>query len=248
MTDTIPTIAALRERLSIMDRVRPPKGRTALSLGLSCLDAALAGGGLVRGGCHEFLPAPADAGALGFVASILSGLPPGPILWCRHRDKGDPLGHADMPYGPGLAALGLDASRLILVRPDRLDDALWTLEEALRCPTLAAVVGDGVLPGAVALRRLQLAAEEGDALGLLILPPLAKPPPSVALTRWRVTSLRDGQPQEEGGRPRWQVSLLRARGGGVGTGSGPWEVTWDDTAFRLRLVQPLAHGPVAAAE
>lgn len=248
MTDIIPTITALRERLSIMDRVRPPKGRDALSLGLACLDAGLPGGGLVRGGCHEFLPAPGDAGCHGFVVSVLSGLPPGPILWCRHRDKGDPLGQADMPYGPGLAGLGLDAGRLILVRPGSADDALWTLEEALRCPGLVAVVGDGVIPGPVAGRRLQLAAEDGGALGILILPPLGRPPPSTALTRWHVASRVDPPPHEEGGRPRWLVSLLRARGGGAGGGSGPWEVAWDDTAFRLRLAEPLADGPMAAAE
>lgn len=248
MTDAIPTIAALRERLSIMDRVRPPKGRTALSLGLPTLDAALPGGGLVRGGMHEFLPAPADAGAHGFVSTILSGLPPGPILWCRHREKGDPLGLADMPYGPGLAALGLDPGRLILLRPGSADDALWALEEALRCPSLAAVVGDGVLPGPVAGRRLQLAAEDGGALGILILPPLARPPPSTALTRWQVVSARDAPAHEAGGRPRWAVSLLRARGGVSGSGAGPWEIAWDDAAFRLHLAQPLADGPVAAAE
>ncbi|MFV3075228.1 ImuA family protein [Niveispirillum fermenti] len=245
MADRIPTIAALRERLSIMDRVRPPKGRAALSLGLGALDAALPGGGLVRGGLHEFWPGPGDAAAHGFVAALLSGLPPGPILWCRHRDRSDPLGLADMPYGPGLAGVGLDASRLILARPAGVEDALWVLEEALRCPSLAAVVGDGVLPGSVAGRRLQLAAEEGGMMALLILPPVARPPPSTALTRWRVVSAR-GRPlhEAEGGWPRWQVSLLRARGGG----SGSWEVAWDDAAFRLRLAQPLADGPVAAAE
>lgn len=244
MTDTIPTITALRERLSILDRVRPPKGRTALSLGLPALDASLPGGGLVRGGMHEFLPAPADAGAHGFVATLLSGLPPGPILWCRYRDRGDPLGLADMPYGPGLAAMGLDPGRLILLRPGSADDALWALEEALRCPTLAAVVGDGVLPSPVAGRRLQLAAEDGGGLGLLILPALARPPPSTALTRWHVVSRRDAPAHEDGGRPRWQVSLLRSRGGG----SGSWEVAWDDAALRLHLAQPLADGPMAAAQ
>lgn len=244
MSNDIPSIAALRERLSIMDRVRPPKGRTSLSLGLAQLDAALPGGGLVRGGMHEFLPNPGDAGAHGLVASLLSGLSAGPILWCRHREKGDPLGQADMPYGPGLAAMGLDAARLVLVRPDSEDEALWVLEEALRCSSLAAVVGDGVLPGPVAIRRLQLAAEDGGALGLLILPPLARPPPSVALTRWHVAGMPDGPPHEGGGRPRWLVTLLRARGGG----SGRWEVAWDDTTFRLHLAQPLADGPMAAAQ
>lgn len=245
MTETIPTIAALRERLSIMDRIRPPKGRTALSLGHGALDAALPGGGLVRGGMHEFWPAPGDAAAHGYVASLLSGLAgDGPILWCRLRDRGDALGLTDMPYGPGLAAMGLDPSRLILIRPDSLDDALWAVEEALRCRPLAAVIGDGFLPGPVPGRRLQLAAEDGGMLGILILPPLARPPPSTALTRWRVTSARDRPPHEDGGGPRWTVTLLRARGGG----SGSWEVAWDDTAFRLRLAQPLADGPVAAAE
>lgn len=245
MTDAIPPVAALRERLSIMDRIRPPKGRAALSLGLAALDAALPGGGLVRGGMHEFLSAPGDAAAHGWVAALLSGLPPGPILWCRRRDRADPLGLADMPYGPGLAAMGLDPARLILVRSDSADDALWAMEEALRCSSLAAVVGDGFLPGPVAGRRLQLAAEDGGMMGILILPPLARPPPSVALTRWRVVAASTPPPHEaEGGRPRWQVSLLRSRGGG----SGSWEVAWDDTAFRLHLVQPLADGPMAAAQ
>lgn len=246
LTTLPPSLSALRDRLSVMDRVRAPVGQTPLSLGVAALDAALPGRGLVRGGMHELVTAPGDAAAHGFASCLLGRLPPtaGPILWCRLPVSGDSLGVADMPYGPGLAGMGLDPSRLILVRPGGLDDALWVLEEALRCRTLAAVVGDGVLPGPVAGRRLQLAAEQGGALGLLILPPMARPPPSVALTRWQVTALPDRPEGGESGRPRWRVRLLRARGGG----NGLWEVVWDDTAFRLDLVQPLADGPVAAAQ
>lgn len=245
-----PSLSTLRDRLSVMDRVRAQPGQAALSLGLGALDAALPGGGLVRGGVHELITAPGDAAAHGFAASLLSRLPDtqGPILWCRLSAPADPLSLADMPYGPGLAGMGLDPSRLILVRPGCLDDALWVLEEALRCRNLAAVVGDGVQPSPVAGRRLQLAAEQGGALGLMILPPLARPPPSVALTRWQVTALPAATIGDEGEQPCWRISLLRARGGGSNMGNGRWEVMWDDTAFRLDLVQPLADGPMATTQ
>jgi protein ImuA len=250
MTNRADTIAALRARLSVMDRIRAPAGQEALSLGLAALDGALAGGGLVRGGLHEFLGEAADAAPHGFVASLLARLPAaaGPVLWCRLPPPDAP---ADTPYAPGLVCLGADPDRLILARPRSLEDALWVLEEALRCPRLGAVVGDGITPPPVAGRRLQLAAEEGGMLGLLILPPQGRPLPSTALTRWRVRSLPDRPGEGDWGRPCWQVDLLRARGGGLtGTAadSGTWKVVWDDAAFRLHLVEPLADGPVAAAE
>jgi len=78
----------------------------------------------------------------------------GPVLWCLKRP--------DL-YGPGLIAHGLDPSRLVLVLAKRDDEILWAMEEGLRMPGLAAVVGEvGRLP-MVAGRRLQLAAERsGD--------------------------------------------------------------------------------------
>ena len=65
------------------------------------------------------------------------------MLWCLPRP--------DL-YGPGLAAYGLDPARLVLVRAPCDSEILWAMEEGLRAPGIAAVVGEvGSLP-AVASR------------------------------------------------------------------------------------------------
>ncbi len=40
------------------------------------------------------------------------------------------------PYGPGLDLFGLPSARLLVLRVPRAVDALWAMEEALRCPAL----------------------------------------------------------------------------------------------------------------
>ena len=72
-----------------------------------------------------------------------------------------------IPYAPALAAHGVDLSKLLLVHPRNDADALWATEQALRSGTCGAVLA---WPGRAddrALRRLQLAAEEGRSWGLL---------------------------------------------------------------------------------
>src|SRR5438067_1253370 len=134
----------------------------------------------------------------------------GLVLWCLKRP--------DL-YGSGLMAHGLDPARLVLVSAPRDDAILWAMEEGLRTPGLAAVVGEiGRLP-MVAGRRLQLAAERSGVTALVLRrwrngeeAAAERERPSAALTRWRVTSLpsRD-EPSLRHliGRPRWRVELLR---------------------------------------
>ena len=55
----------------------------------------------------------------------------------------------------------------MLVTASRDDEILWAVEEGLRAPGLAAVVGEiGPLPGGS--RRLQLAAERSGVTALLL--------------------------------------------------------------------------------
>src|SRR4051812_23375327 len=111
----------------------------------------------------------------------------GPVLWCLKRP--------DL-YGPGLLAHGLDPARLVLVCAKRDDELLWAIEEGLRTPGLAAVVGEiGRLP-MVAGRRLQLAAERSGVTAFLLprwrngAEAMAeRERPSAAVTRWRVAAL-----------------------------------------------------------
>ncbi|MBV8777653.1 MAG: hypothetical protein JO258_10705, partial [Alphaproteobacteria bacterium] len=178
---------------------------------------------------HEILGAGADeedgAAAAGFAAGISGRLLPadslqitgitgsGIVLWAGPR--------SDL-YGPGLAAHGLDPARIVRVIAPRDDDILWTLEEGLRSPGIAAVIGEiGRLP-MVAGRRLQLAAERSGVTALLLRrwrsaaeAETERGRPSAALTRWRVGALPSlpGLDDEPGlGRPRWRIELLRCRG------------------------------------
>src|SRR5205085_6193640 len=61
-----------------------------------------------------------------------------------------------------------DLDNLLVVRPREKADELWALDQALRCPAVAAVWGPVGELDDRALRRLQLAAEEGRGLGLLL--------------------------------------------------------------------------------
>jgi protein ImuA len=181
----------------------------------------------------------------------------GPVLWCLRRP--------DL-HGPGLMAHGLDPARLVLVSAPRDDAILWAMEEGLRTPGLAAVVGEiGRLP-MVAGRRLQLAAERSGVTALVLRrwrngeeAAAERERPSAALTRWRVTSLPSRPPPTPSpasgwglGRPRWRVELLRCRGGvpaqwvvesGV-VESGDVEVA--DATGHVCLSAELADRPAAA--
>jgi protein ImuA len=208
--------------------------------GAAEIDAALPWGGLPRG-LHEIAAPAGDPAKAAFAASLAarrSGDGGRPILWCRPgwvaRQAGD-------PYGPGIAALGLSPDTLILVEAAKPADLLWAMEEGAKTRGLAAVVAEGVTPDLIASRRLQLAAETGDGL-VLLLPFGRQKVPSTASTRWFLRSL-PSQPEAGGpGLPRWGIELWRCRGGGR---LGEWIVEWDDAALSLSMVSQLVDRPLA---
>jgi protein ImuA len=104
------------------------------------------------------------------------------------------------------------------------------MEEALRCPAVAGALLTLSDIDLTAARRLQLAAEAGGALGLLLRPDTEEPGPSAALTRWRVNALPSlGGNQHTLGDPRWSLDLLRCRSGQPRS----WTATWRTTLDRL---------------
>ena len=161
------------------------------------------------------------------------------MAWIQYeRDRQE----AGMPYGPGLDPLGFNTRRLLLVKARRAVDLLWSMEEALRCPDLAVVIGEGVAPNLTASRRLQLAAETGGTTALLIPPPGAALS-TTALTCWRVTATPAAITALPPLHPAWNVELMRCRGGKP----GQWRMEWQYEAFHFDLAASLVHGPVAAA-
>jgi protein ImuA len=159
-------------------------------------------------------------------------------------------------YPPAAAAWGIDMDRLIVVRSQSARDELWAAVQSLRSPAVAAVWGMIDRLDSRAFRRLQLAAQAGRTLGLLLRPPSARGQPSWADVRLGVSTEQgagSGEHEELGIRDeRWrqtkilhpssfifhpsfsrriQIHVLRTRGGRTG-GWATLEV--DDAAYTVR--------------
>ncbi len=210
---------------------RDPGERPVLTLGDSEIAAALPGAGLARGCLHEVVVGPAGQGAaLGFASLLLARLtnlegPAAPVLWCQRLDDVYERGAL---YGPGLAAFGLDPGQLIVARGRRDAEVLWAMEEGLRVPALAAVLGEVEALDFTPSRRLQLAAG-ASGVTALVLRQDGELGSTAAATRWRVAPLSGnatGQPiaDEVSPRSRWHLELLRCRGGAP----ADWQMEWHD--------------------
>lgn len=242
-------LAALRARVARLDRSAGTAG-TAAAAGhggdsvtlCAPVDQSLPGGaGLARAAVHEVLAAEPGAAA-GFCALVLARAarpdgaaePRGSLLWIAAEPDAWP---------PGLAAFGIAPADLVLVQARRPVDGLWAMEEALRCPGVAGALLVLAELDLTAARRLQLAAEAGGALGLLLRPDdAAAAGATAALTRWRVGALPGaGGGAHDLGDPRWRVELLRSRGSGR---PQAWNLVWRGTAERL---EPDGEDEAAAA-
>ncbi len=142
------------------------------------LDHAL-GGGFAFPGLHELvaavpgapvrtialqIAAHAAAGAHDFVATASTAGSDVPGRWILYiEDHSAP----DL-YPPAAVDCGVSLGRLILIRTRGVFDALWVCEQALRCSAVAAVVLSLRHLESYVSRRLQLAAEEGGGLGLVL--------------------------------------------------------------------------------
>jgi len=236
-------LSELRRRVDEIERGERRIEKT-LPFGLAAIDDALPGGGLPLGALHEMRGAAGDeedgAVAAAFLAGILARLDPErPVLWCQAEN--------DL-YGPGVAAAGLGADRLIVARCRDDRERLWAMEEGLHSPALAAVLGEVGVLSLTAGRRLQLAAEATGVTGFVlsrwresVIAARERQSSSVATTRWQVTAMAgDLSAGEPGvGRPRWQLDLLRCRGGIPGS----WIVEASDATGHVRLAAELADRP-----
>jgi len=225
-------LSALRQTLRRLEGGVQQEAAGIRPTGLGLIDAALPGGGLQCGALHEILSEPRDIPAAeGFAATLLAALSQhGPVLWC--------VENAEL-YGPGLARLGLDPARLVLVRAKRPRDLLWAMEEGLRMPGLVAVLGEPRSLDLTASRRLQLAAEASGVTGL-VLSRADHAGSTAALTRWHVTTAPgDDQTRTN---PCWQVDLLRCRGAVAldEGGFGRWRVQPGDSELGVAaMVEPM---------
>jgi protein ImuA len=197
-----------------------------------------------------FAPAREASGAAAALALLLDGVA-GDGAWLWVQDQAS-LRLNGRPYRPGLPPRL--RARTIHVAARTPEDALFALEEGLRCRELAGVIGEiAGNPRALdftASRRLGLAAEaHGVPLLLVRLDAVAHL--SAARLRWRIAAAPSPRPRWNAaapGAPAWQAELFRARA----HPPGEWTLIDDGTA--LVAERPAAdraaapdHGDLAAA-
>jgi protein ImuA len=214
---------------------------TPIPLGVEAIDAAL-GGGLMPGALHEaWAPGTSDMAALGgFAAGLLHGVQAAlnrPVVWVRQTAAEAETG---LLYAPGLVGIGLDPDRLIAVRTRTLPQLLGAGLEAVRCNAVSAVVIEAWDPdGAIdltATRRLALASETSGTLGL-ILRICHHPPPSAALTRWRIGACpSQGFAAGAPGYAAFDITLQRNRNGRTGQ---RWRVEWNHDDRYFQQTEPI---------
>ena len=171
-------------------------------------------------------------------------------LAAERRGDGRPVAMVSTPlfdhergrlFGWGARGLGLDPSRLLLIRARREPEALWAFEEALKSGAAAAVIGPLDRPAFVATRRLDYAARAGQATGFVLRTGPAGDL-SAARLRWRIaaepSAAHPFDPRAPGA-ARLRCELVRSRDGRTGR----FLLEQDHETGRFRLAAGLAdHG------
>lgn len=189
------------------------RGRSRAALetfptGFAALDAGLPGGGWPRHGLIEILTPRPGVGELYLLLPALAALSRAtPARWCTW------ISPPHEPFAPALEAHSVALERMLLVRTHL---PLWAYEQALRSGACEIALAWLPRVSPRAIRRLQLAAEQGRALGVLYRSQRFAHVASPAMLRVLL------DPIAEPGRQGARLQLLKSRGGS----REPIELTW----------------------
>jgi protein ImuA len=172
---------------------------------------------ITPGGVHELLFEPGGGNAFPLFPalltagsqvkpddSVLSSKPPRTLAWV------DATGSF---YPPAAMGAGILPGQICLLQPQPAD-LVWATIESLRCRSMGAVVALMMQPlTRVEVRRLQLAAEAGGGIAVLIRPNLASAASHIyaAATRWLVTPAPGERTIQ-----RWHLQLVHGHGRRLG--------------------------------
>jgi protein ImuA len=168
---------------------------------------------------------PRDSGWTGFLLAQIDREKP--LLWVQER-------MAILESGR-IHPAGLPSQHLIHVETPDARDALWAMEEGIRCSALSAVIGeiwgDPKALDFTATRRLAVASERSGVAAFLIRLG-GHPNLSGARMRWRIASapsLANDLDPRAPGTPAWDAELFRARE----MPPGRWSLAHEADRFHL---------------
>jgi protein ImuA len=211
-------IEALQKQILDLQGIRTRADEHA-ALGLGEMESAFPGKTFPRAAIHELISSSSEEASStnAFIALVLGKLitQSSSCVWISTKSK---------IFPPALKSFGIEPERVLFVNAWKLKDALWTIEEALKCDALCAVVGEISELSFNDSRRLQLAVEKSKVTAFIH---RHKPKTITAVacvTRWRISPIASAFPYELPGVgfPRWEVELLKVRNGRP----GKWLVQW----------------------
>ena len=208
---------------TLRQQLEPPRTAAAVecddvSSGCPELDHILPAGCFQRGQLVEWLEDSPGSGASTLALIIArQAARQGGVIAILDREK--------QFFPPAAAALGINLNNLLLIQAASHQDEFWALDQALRCPAVAAVWASLKHLEPRHFRRLQLAVEQSGSLGLLTRPQQVRGQPSWSQMQLLV------QPQPGNGLRRWRIEVIRARGDRAGRAV---ELEMDDTTGTLR--------------
>lgn len=224
-------VAQLRKELLTLQGFKPAKGGYPVNMGLGAITEAFPDQNFPLGAVHEFITGSREdaAATTGFIAALFSPLlqAGGVMVWISPQP---------MLFAPAFKHFGIEPDRIVFIHPRRKKDIGWTLEEALQCEALSAVVADWTDISFIESRRLQLAVEKSKVTGCVIRHSPRLLTTTACVSRWKITTLPSATPDglPGVGFPKWNIELLKVRNGRPGA----WVMEWAGD----RLQQPEVSG------
>ncbi len=192
----------------------------ASKLGLGAMENAFPGKVFMKGVIHELISNSSEQAACtsGFISVVLGKLIQnnGFCLWISHVPRRSIFPNA-------LKIFGIDPERILFIDAAKPKDALWAIEEALKCDALTAVVGEISELSFNDSRRLQLAVEKSQVTGFVHRFRPKSENAVACVSRWRITPVASAESKKPGVEfSRWHVELLKVRNGKPNN----WHVQW----------------------
>lgn len=218
-------VERLQREILSMQGFRVKSNEQATSVGFSPFDTAFPNHTFPVAAVHEFISQRLEdaAATAGFISCLLGNLmkEDGECLWISTRRT---------LFPPSLKAFGIEPDRIIFIDIVKDKDILWTMEEALKCDALTAVVCELKEINLTESRRLQIAVERSRVTGFLHRYEPKKIENIACVSRWQISSMNSelefGMPGL--GLPRWNVELLKIRNGKPGA----WQIEWSGRQFQ----------------
>ena len=218
-------IRQLKETILSMEGFGTGPDSRLHDFGLGLMNAAFPGGAFPVGAIHEFIsPTEACAAAAnGFLTGLLSTLMKkgGICLWISVGRK---------LFAPALKFFGVEPHQVIFIDVKREKEALWVMEQGLKCNSLAAVVAELRDISFAESRRLQLAVETSKVTGFLHRQCPTIENTLACVSRWKIRPLASRTGGLPGvGFPCLEVELVKIRNGRPGI----WQFEWKNGTFKV---------------